>query len=157
VTWNATGRLSLSTSASAINARYDDPFLTCVAAPCNAANQANRVLVPSGSKLPGVPARNAYAGAKYKSEIVDVSLEGRWQSKIYVNDLNSDQASAYAIASASVAHTFQVGSTKPRVFARVDNIFDRQYVGSVIVNEGNARYFEPAPGRTFLVGIDWTL
>jgi iron complex outermembrane receptor protein len=38
-------------------------------------------------------------------------------------------------------------------FARIDNILDHQYVGSVIVNEANGRYFEPAPGRTFLLGV----
>jgi iron complex outermembrane receptor protein len=27
-------------------------------------------------------------------------------------------------------------------------------VGSVIVNDGNGRYFEPGPGRTFLLGVD---
>lgn len=31
--------------------------------------------------------------------------------------------------------------------ARVDNVFDRRYAGSVIVNEGNGRFFEPAPER----------
>jgi iron complex outermembrane recepter protein len=36
----------------------------------------------------------------------------------------------------------------------VDNLADRNYVGSVIVNEGNGRYFEPAPGRTFLLGAN---
>jgi len=30
-------------------------------------------------------------------------------------------------------------------------------VGSVIVNESNQRYFEPAQGRSFLVGVDWAL
>jgi len=35
----------------------------------------------------------------------------------------------------------------------VDNLFDRRYAGSVIVNEGNARYFEPAPGRNWTVGM----
>jgi iron complex outermembrane recepter protein len=157
VVWSPSERFSFLTSGSAINARYDDEFLTCVAAPCNAANQVNRLRIPSGSKLPGVPARTAYAAAKYKTPIADFSLEGRWQSKIFVNDVNSDQAGAYTIASASIARTFQVGNTKPRVFARVDNIFDRQYVGSVIVNEGNSRFFEPAPGRTWLVGVDWPL
>ena len=34
----------------------------------------------------------------------------------------------------------------------VDNLFDRRYAGSVIVNEGNARFFEPAPGRTWTIG-----
>jgi len=27
----------------------------------------------------------------------------------------------------------------------------------VIVNEGNGRYFEPAPGRTWLAGVSGTL
>jgi outer membrane receptor for ferrienterochelin and colicin len=39
-------------------------------------------------------------------------------------------------------------------FARIDNVFDRRYVGSVIVNEGNARYFEPPPGRNWVMEID---
>jgi iron complex outermembrane receptor protein len=39
---------------------------------------------------------------------------------------------------------------------RVDNIADRDYIGSVIVNEGNSRFFEPAPGRTWLLGVSAT-
>jgi len=31
-------------------------------------------------------------------------------------------------------------------------VFDRHYAGSVIVGEGNSRFFEPAPGRTWTVG-----
>ena len=38
-------------------------------------------------------------------------------------------------------------------FARIDNLFDKRYIGSVIVNEGNARYIEPAPGRNWTVGM----
>ena len=42
------------------------------------------------------------------------------------------------------------------VFGRVDNLFDREYVGSVIVNESNNRYYEPAPGRNYGVGLSVT-
>ena len=42
-------------------------------------------------------------------------------------------------------------------FARVDNLFGRRYAGSVIVNEGNARFFEPAPGRTWIAGLSATI
>ena len=42
------------------------------------------------------------------------------------------------------------GGWSLREFLRVDNIGDRNDVGSVIVNEGNSRFFEPAPGRTWL-------
>jgi iron complex outermembrane receptor protein len=115
------------------------------------------VPVAKGNKLPGVPANTGYFEAKYRNPIADVTLELRAQSQLYVNDVNSDQAAGYAVASLAFARTFDAGSTKPRAFIRVDNLFDRQYVGSVIVNEANARYFEPAPGRTWLVGVDWPL
>jgi iron complex outermembrane receptor protein len=38
-------------------------------------------------------------------------------------------------------------------FVRVDNLFDKNYVGSVIVNEGNGRYYEPSPRRNMTVGF----
>ena len=39
------------------------------------------------------------------------------------------------------------------VQANVNNLFDKEYVGSVIVNESNGRYYEPAPGRNYGVGL----
>ena len=39
------------------------------------------------------------------------------------------------------------------LFGRVDNLFDKEYAGSVIVNESNGRYYEPAPGRNYGVGL----
>ena len=38
-------------------------------------------------------------------------------------------------------------------FLRVDNLADRSYIGSVIVNESNGRFYEPAPGRNYMVGL----
>ena len=42
-----------------------------------------------------------------------------------------------------------------RAFARIENVFDRAYIGSVIVNDGNGRYYEPGPDRSVLVGLQW--
>ena len=42
-----------------------------------------------------------------------------------------------------------------RVFARIDNLLDRDHVGSVIVNEGNGRFYEPGSDRTWLLGLEW--
>jgi iron complex outermembrane receptor protein len=41
-----------------------------------------------------------------------------------------------------------------REFIRVDNLTDRKHVGSVIVNDGNGRFFEPGAGRKFLFGLE---
>jgi len=151
--WQPRPALSFIASFAAIDARFNADFLTCGPPPCATPN----VPVAKGNKLPGVPEYTGYFEANYRNPIADVSLEVRAQASLFVNDINSDYAAGYAVANLAFAHTFQVGSTKPRFFARIDNLFDRQYVGSVIVNEANSRFFEPAPGRTWLVGVDWPL
>jgi iron complex outermembrane receptor protein len=58
------------------------------------------------------------------------------------------------VAAASVGYRKIMGPWTLRAFARVDNLFDRQYVGSVIVNDGNSRYYEGAPGRNWSTGMN---
>ena len=37
----------------------------------------------------------------------------------------------------------------------VDNLADRRYVASVVVNDGNGRYYEPGAGRSLRLGLRW--
>jgi len=140
---------TLSASGSVIDARFDASFLTCEAAPCVTPN----LLVNSGNKLPSVPARSLWAQVKYRGW-VDLSLEGRAQSALYVNDLNSDKAGGATVLNVLVEHTISWGPLRPHFFVRLDNILNRHYVGSVIVNDSNFRFFEPALRQTFLAGLD---
>jgi iron complex outermembrane receptor protein len=39
----------------------------------------------------------------------------------------------------------------------VDNLTNRRYAGSVIVNEGNGRYYESASGRSWSAGLQASL
>ena len=141
---------TLAASASLINARFESSFLTCSAAPC----VTPTLLVASGNKLPSVPARTLWAQVKYHGVWADASLEGHVQSRLYANDLNSDEAGGAGVLDATLAHAGSWGPLRPRLFARVDNLANRRYVGSVIVNETNSRFFEPAPTRTWLLGVD---
>ena len=54
----------------------------------------------------------------------------------------------------NTGYKFNLSNWTLDVFGRVDNLFDREYVGSVIVNETNKRYYEPAPGRNYGVGVN---
>ena len=74
-------------------------------------------------------------------------------SRVFVNDVNSDAAAGFAAAGANVGYQARFGKVDLSGFARVDNLFSRRYAGSVIVNEGNGRYFEPAPTRNYIVGV----
>ena len=72
-----------------------------------------------------------------------------------VNDLDTDAAPSYFVVSADVGYGFTISSGQLRTFFSIDNLFDRKYAGSVIVNDGNGRYFEPALDRTFMLGVQW--
>ncbi|MBS0446069.1 MAG: TonB-dependent receptor [Proteobacteria bacterium] len=129
---------------------YRDGFLTCTATPCTTPT----VAIASGNRIPGL-ARNAfYASLGWAPpQGWRGGMEARSVSRVYVNDLNSDAAPGYAIASLNGGYVAKIAHWDLSGFARIDNLFDRKYAGSVIVNEGNGRYFEPAPGRTWLVGL----
>ncbi len=77
----------------------------------------------------------------------------QYADKIYVNDLNSDSAPSYAVANIRAGFEQRVDRWTLREFARVNNLTDRNYVGSVIVGDTNGRFFEPAAGRNYLVGV----
>ena len=83
----------------------------------------------------------------------DFVLEGQFVDRVPVNDGNTEAAPAYARFDLGAEHRFHVAGLDWRAFVRVRNVLDRDYIGSVIVNEGNGRYYEPAPGRTWLLGV----
>jgi iron complex outermembrane receptor protein len=150
VGWQPATALTLYASFAAVRAEFAEPFLTCTAAPCTQPT----IVVPAGNQLPGVPEHTAYAEAKYRLGQTDITLEMRAQSELPVDDRNTDAAAGYTAFNLAVARTFAAGPATLRGFIRVDNLFDRRVIGSVIVNEANGRYFEPAPGRTWLAGLD---
>jgi len=135
---------------AAIRAEFAEPFFTCTAAPCTQPT----VLVPAGNRLPGIPAYTSFIEAAYRVRETDITLDWRAQSKISVDDRNTDNAAGYGTVNLAVARTFVAGPAKLRAFLRIDNVLNARYIGSVIVNEANGRYFESAPGRTWLLGLD---
>lgn len=134
-----------------LDATYRSAFLTCVAAPCAAPN----TLVASGNRIPGVPRVTAYAEVAWKHRPwgLETALEARHVGRIAVDDRNTDFAAAATLFNLRLSLAQNVQRWTFREFLRVDNLADRNYVGSVIVNEGNQRFFEPAPGRSWLVGV----
>jgi iron complex outermembrane receptor protein len=134
-----------------LKALYSDSFTTCSATPCPVPN----VPVPAGNAMPGIPRSTFYGELSWKYAPVGFAsgLELRHAAPVYVNDINSDAAPAYTVANLRAGFEQQFGDWRTKEFYRLDNLTDRKYAGSVIVNEGNSRFFEPAPGRTHLIGV----
>lgn len=112
--------------------------------------------VPKGSRLPGVPKSSFYGelGWKEAAGRYGAALETVANSRVYAEDTNTAQtAPGYAVVNARVQASQQYGGWRLRQFARLNNLFDRDYVGSVIVGDANRRYYEAAPGRNWLLGV----
>lgn len=149
--WQIAPTLQAQFAATWLDARYRDAFLTCTATPCTAANQQ----VAADNRIPGI-ARTAIYGALtwQPGGGWRLGTEARSLSKVYVNDLNTDAAPGYATVAAFAGYQLSLGPWDLGALLRVDNLTDRRYAGSVIVNDGNSRFFEPAPGRTWLASLN---
>ncbi len=72
------------------------------------------------------------------------------------NDLNRAYAAGYGIVNFRALVRQELGQWSVSEFARIDNLFDRSYVGSVIVNQAASQFYEGAPGRNWLAGVKGT-
>ncbi len=139
-----------------IRAVVGQAYASCIAAPCNPLAHpggplpANYKTVSAGSYLPAVPMNSLYAGLtwRYAPMGFSTTLETQGRARIYVNDRNSDAAAGFWVANLRAGFEQETRHWRFSEFARLDNLAGRAYVGSVIVNETNSRFFEPAPGRT---------
>jgi iron complex outermembrane receptor protein len=110
--------------------------------------------VAAGNRLPGVPLHTLYAEAAYQPGTPwSVALEARVESRTYANDLNTAAASGHAVLNLRTGYGFNWQGHKMFLFGRIDNIADRRYIGSLIVNDSNGRFYEPAAGRQVFVGL----
>ena len=139
--------LKLSASYSYLDATFDADIAATTTKP----------LIEKGTYIPGIAKNQAFTRIAWQPEQgFQAGLEARYMDKIYVDDINSDTAPSYTVVAANVGYLWVNRDWKVNSYARVDNLFDRNYVGSVIVNDGNSRFFEPADGRNFSVGMSVT-
>ena len=113
-------------------------------------------IVPAGARLPGVPAASAYGELSWsypQAYGLNAAVEVQYAGKVYVNDRNTDAAPAWTVANLRVGFEQRAGAWVFREFARLNNLGNVNYVGSVIVGDTNSRYFEPSATRNFLVGV----
>ncbi|MET0520211.1 MAG: TonB-dependent receptor [Burkholderiaceae bacterium] len=137
-------------AATWLDAKYRDGFLTCTATPCAAPN----VPVPAGNRMPGLARNSLFAALGWLPPAGwRGGLELRALSRVMVNDANTDAAAGYSTAAAHLGYVLQAAGWELNGLLRADNLLGRRYAGSVIVNEGNSRFFEPAPGRTWLASV----
>ncbi len=126
-------------AASVLRAIYDEAFTG----------------VAEGNRLPGVPRTSLFGELAWKAADgrLGAALETVANGKVHPDDANAaTPAPGYTLFNARVQASQQLGPWRLKEYARVNNLFDRAYIGSVIVGDSNRRYYEPAPGRNWILG-----
>ena len=131
-----------------LDAHFTLPFVT--------GTGAAATTVPIGSRIAGVPAYSLFGELiwRHSPSGFHAGAELRMAGKIYVNDPNVAASDAYTIGSLRAGFEQRRAKWRFVEYVRVENITDRQYVGSVIVADANNRFYEPSPGRNYLLGLN---
>lgn len=111
----------------------------------------------AGNRLPGVAEINAFQRITWRPNSfggIQVQLQQRYRSNVATNDANNEFAPSATVFDLSLSETYHQDQWLIEPWLRVDNLTDKKYVGSVVVNQGNGRSFEPAPGRIWMIGFN---
>jgi iron complex outermembrane receptor protein len=145
-------QLELQLAWTWLQAQVRSPYLTCAGSGCRVPDTR----VDVGSRLPGVPRQQAFARLQWTPADWQWAVEATASSDTVVNDLADERAPGYALLHLEGGRQWRLPGGELRAFARLENVLDQAYIGSVIVNDGNGRYYEPGPGRRASVGLQWS-
>ncbi len=127
---------------SYLRAVVADAYSGCAGAPCVP------TVIPAGNYLPAVPQNILYAGLTWRNAPSGffATAETLVRSRIYADDRNSGYAGGYWTENLRAGFEQKRVGWQTSESLRIENMFNKAYTGSVIVNDANSRFFEPAPG-----------
>lgn len=145
-----------------LDAKFSDDFSTCKipypnTTSCRFGVPGDFETVSSGSKIPGTYRYSLYGELSWKHEASGFStaIEMRKVSDTNVSfNSASGHADGYTVFNWRGGFNQKLGNWKFSEFLRIENITDKDYVGSVRVADGNGRYYESAPDRVWLMGLN---
>ncbi len=144
------GRLALTH----MRAIYDDAFTST----STTFSGTTTTVVDDGNRIPGIPATSAFGEIAWTPrQGITAALEALYRSKVEVNDTNSKRAApAYTLFNLRLTARQESGPWKFSEMLRVDNLFDRKHVSSVIVGSSGDRFYEPGLPRSWYAGASAT-
>lgn len=145
------GQWGLAGSWTLMDARHRRDAPACQDPPCAPPR------IAAGRRIPGLASHHAWLELAWRPATgLEALLEARRTGRVAVDDANSAFAPASTTLDLALQHRGGTATLAWRSWLRLANLGDRPVVGSVIVNEANGRYFEPAPGRHWQLGVELT-
>jgi iron complex outermembrane receptor protein len=130
---------------------------TCLPNVAPSATNSGGEVISSGAAIPGTYKHTLFGEIAWKHQPSGFStaLEVRANSQTFVAFRPQyGKADGYSSVAWRGGFAQSVGGWKFGEFVRIDNLFDKDYVGSVRVSDLNGSYYESAPGRNWLLGLN---
>ncbi len=140
-----------------LDATYSDPFCSgAIASSSSSCLSKSGSWVSSGKVIPGTYKQTAYAEISWKEPTSGFStaFEVHALDKVYVSDKTSDYAPGYSVLNWRGGFSQAINKWHVAEFLRIENLFDRNYVSSVRINDSNSQYYESGAGKNWLIGLN---
>ncbi len=160
LTWSPVPPLSLALAYTGMQFEFDDFAVE------RTVDGSTRLYQLSGNEVPGVPPHHLFASFAYKhpENRAFVELNAQWTSRYFANDFNGPAPGSskpksdfvndgYALVDLRAGISYNGDMIGGVLFAGINNLFNMRYNGSIIPNAFGDRFFEPAAGRTWFVGV----
>lgn len=105
-----------------------------------------------GHRLPGIPLHHLFGRATFESHSVSFEPQLEWCSSYFADDANTIAAKNRAYLVANMLGRAEI-KNRFELYGGINNVGNRRYNGSVVVNAAGGRFFEPAPGRNYFLGF----
>jgi len=107
-----------------------------------------------GNKIPGVPENQLYWDLHYRHPSGFYGfLDLLYVDDMFVDDANKYENDAHTVVNLRLGVDRTYGHWRLSPFVGINNLFDEEYSGSVVVNSAALRFYEPAPGANVYGGL----
>lgn len=122
--------------------------------------------VNNGNKIPGIAENQLYMDlswrsidwlAKPKATYTEAGIDCKSVGKMYADSRNLNVANSYKLWGARLSHNIKNGAHTLTMFGRVDNISNKVYASSVVVDQQFGSYYEPGMPRNWILGVKYSL
>ena len=109
----------------------------------------------SGNRLPGLPEHRLNLEADWQAadgRYARLSL--RAVDDVFADNANRVRVDGYATLDLRLGRAWSARGRRVELWGGIDNVTDEEYIANVRVNASAGRYFEPAPGRRWIFGLE---
>jgi iron complex outermembrane recepter protein len=110
----------------------------------------------AGLELPAIPRQQLFLEAAWRPGRDYVIADVLFQDRQYADNANSERVSGSAVVNLRGGRVFRRNGWDLEAFVAVNNLLDEAYFSNIRPNAAFSRYYEPAPGRNFFMGLHVT-